>query len=444
MSKQDLRAKVASVNLSSLQKLKSPQLLLTLIVFCFGLSLNFQAGIKLNTSQAYYFGFLSDYFIFSLHPTDILIILLVIFSCINLKFKKTLKSPKFIYSLLLIVLTVLWFVFSPNKTLLVFGLIKLILISLLIFSIFNLATKPKTLFLFIKIFSIGLISGAVISTFIGLIQFSSGISPNIPIIGSYRFFSTTPNIASGLIFDYSFLRAYGTTPHPNILAALLVSALAYSIFIINSSKTKYLKFLCSLLVGIFTIGLVISFSRTGIIMATIFILLRYKNKLPINHKFIILFIPSVILFLLFYVSGISFESKTVSERLELNLIGLKVFFDNFIIGVGPNNYLIVAQNYFFQNFNLRLFQPPHNFLILFLAEHGLIGFILVLLFFKQAVSKFVKSQSRIKSQLLLPLAGAYGFGMIFDHYFLTQFQTSYIFALLVGLILASNKMLDLK
>ncbi len=370
--------------------------------------------------------------------------MLAIFSCINLNFEKPLKSPKFIYVLFLIVLTALWFIFSANKTLLVFGLIKLILISLLIFSIFNLATKPKTLFLFIKIFSIGLISGAVISTFIGLIQFSSGISPNIPIIGSYRFFSTTPNIASGLIFDYSFLRAYGTTPHPNILAALLVSALAYSIFIINSSKTKYLKFLCSLLVGIFTIGLVISFSRTGIIMATIFILLRYKNKLPINHKFIILFIPSVILFLLFYVSGISFGSKTVSERLELNLIGLKVFFDNFIIGVGPNNYLIVAQNYFFQNFNLRLFQPPHNFLILFLAEHGLIGFILVLLFFKQAVSKFVKSQSRIKSQLLLPLAGAYGFGMIFDHYFLTQFQTSYIFALLVGLILASNKMLDLK
>ncbi len=408
------------------------------------MSLNFQAGIKLNTSQAYYFGFLTDYFILSIHPADILIILLVIFSYTNFKFKKNLKSPQFNYSLLLAVLTVLWFVFSPNKTLLVFGLIKLILILLLIFSVFNLATKPKTLFLFIKIFSIGLISGAVISTFIGLIQFSTGISPNIPIIGSYRFFSTTPNIASGLIFDHTFLRAYGTTPHPNILAALLVSALAYSIFIINSSKTKNLKLICSLLVGVFIIGLVVSFSRTGIIMAIIFVLLRYKNKLPINRKFILLFIPSVVLFLLFYVSGINLESKTVSERLELNLIGLKVFFDNFIIGVGPNNYLIVAQNYFFQNFNLRLFQPPHNFLILFLAEHGLVGLILVSLFFKQTASKFVKTQSQIKSQLLLPLAGAYGFGMIFDHYFLTQFQTSYLLAVLVGLILAANKMLDLK
>ena len=442
--KQDLRAKVASVNLSSLQKLKSPQLLLTLIVFCFGLSLNFQSGIKINTSQAYYFGFLTDYFILTIHPSDILIILMALFSLKNFKFKKNLKIQKFVYLLFLTTLIALWFIFSPNKTLLVFGLIKLIFVSLLIFSIFNLTTNSKTLYLFIKIFSIGLISGAVISTFIGLIQFSTGISPNIPIIGSYRFFSTTPNIASGLIFNNSFLRAYGTTPHPNILAALLVSALAYSIFIINSAKTKYLKFLCSLLVGIFTIGLVGSFSRTGIIMAIILVLLRYKNNLPINYKFIILFIPSFILFSLFYISGISIESKTISERLELNLIGLKVFFDNLIIGVGPNNYLIVAQNYFFQNFNLRLFQPPHNFLILFLAEYGIIGLILVLLFFKQTIGKFVKSQPQIKSHLLLPLVGAYGFGMIFDHYFLTQFQTNYIFAVLIGLILATNKMLDLK
>ena len=179
-------------------------------------------------------------------------------------------------------------------------------------------------------------------------------------------------------------------------------------------------------------------------MAIILVLLRYKNNLPINYKFIILFIPSFILFSLFYISGISIESKTISERLELNLIGLKVFFDNLIIGVGPNNYLIVAQNYFFQNFNLRLFQPPHNFLILFLAEYGIIGLILVLLFFKQTIGKFVKSQPQIKSHLLLPLVGAYGFGMIFDHYFLTQFQTNYIFAVLIGLILATNKMLDLK
>ncbi len=179
-------------------------------------------------------------------------------------------------------------------------------------------------------------------------------------------------------------------------------------------------------------------------MAFVFVLLRYKHKLPFKPNLVVFLLINIILLTLVYISGINFESKTITERWELNLVGLKVFFDNFIIGVGPGNYLIEAQNYFFKNFNLRLFQPPHNFYILFLAEYGLIGLILIILLFKKIAKRFIYSQSLIKSRLLFPLAGAYSFGMLFDHYFLTQFQTSYILFVLVGLILAVDKMLDLK
>lgn len=442
--KPDLRAKVASVNLSSLQKLKSAQVLLTFIVFCFGLSLSFQSGIKINTSQAYYFGFLTDYFILTIHPADILIILLTLFTYQNIKLPKNLITTKNINLLLFGILILFWFIFSPNKILLIFGLIKLILFILLVFNILSLVTNQKNLFTFVKIFSIGFLSGMVISTFIGLIQFLTGVSPNISIIGSFHFLSTTPNIASGQIFNHQFLRAYGTSPHPNTFAALLVSSLAYSLFLISSSKTKNLKIICSFLVTIVIAGLIVSFSRSGILMAFVFVLLRYKHKLPFKPNLVVFLLINIILLTLVYISGINFESKTITERWELNLVGLKVFFDNFIIGVGPGNYLIEAQNYFFKNFNLRLFQPPHNFYILFLAEYGLIGLILIILLFKKIAKRFIYSQSLIKSRLLFPLAGAYSFGMLFDHYFLTQFQTSYILFVLVGLILAVDKMLDLK
>jgi len=412
----------------------------------FALSLSFQTGLKLDTSQAYYFGFLTDYFIFSIHIADILILILSLtflkIDIRQIKYKKIAHTHLLLVSST-IVLVSAWIISNPNHKLLLFGLIRIFLFLLTVFVIKKICKTKIQTTKTLQIISTGIISGLIISISIGLVQFTSGLSPNIPLIGSYSFSSSTPNIATSYFLDHKFLRAYGTTPHPNILSALIVFGIALLSFTMFIKKQKP-NFAYIFSLGILLLGIIISFSRTGILMLAIFFLVRIKKSFPNYNKYFVLISILVLGLVLSLISGLTLQSKSITERFELNLVGFKIFIDSPFFGVGVGNYLVGAQNYFFQSFNLRLFQPPHNAIILFLTEYGLVGvFIVVLAIFRPLVLLF-QSQSKLSQYLLIPILLAFMFGSLFDHYFLTQFQTNYILAIVFGLILVSNKMLDWK
>lgn len=445
--KQNPKVKAVSANLLSLPRHNFFSLLYSLTLFLFGLSLSFQTGYKLDLSQAYIFGFLTDYFIFYIRASDLLlaIFLIIIFTR---EYKLFIPYPtgKIIArSIILIAFILIWYLESLNKTLYFFSLIRLFFFITLITVVFRLAsTSPKNFSNLVKLFSLGLISGSVISSIIGLIQFFSGVSPNISIIGSYFFNSLTPNIALGQIGNFSFLRAYGTSPHPNIFSLVLISSIVYLLFIFRSVKnhlTKlfYLFTLLLLLIAMFT-----AFSRAGILMFLSVLVLRFI-KLKLKSQTIILIFVALAVVIPFYIfTNLTPESKSITERIELNLIGIKVFIDNFFFGVGPGNYLLSAQEYFFKGFNLRLFQPPHNFFILFLAEYGIIFFIFILYLTLPLITRLPAIfKSHTGRELILPLVVIYSYGLMVDHYFMTSFQAIYLFGVLIGLILALNKMLDL-
>lgn len=435
--------KAASVSLLSPSRLNLFQ---TLLLFFFAFSLSFQTGLKIDTSQAYFFGFLTDYFIFAIHPADILItVLTLVVFCHRVPKKPTQKISSLQVFLIIsfLILVASWFVTAPNRNLVIFGLFRILMFFLTVFCFKKLCVTKTSVIKTLQIFTAGFVSGLIISISIGLIQFTTGISPNIPLIGSYDFSSSTPNIATSYFLDHKFLRAYGTTPHPNILSALIVFGTGLLSFVI-AGKKKRLNYFYYSAYAILVLGAAISFSRTGILMLVIFLLIHKKSFFSRHYKYLIFFIVLSLALALWLVSGLSVQSKSVTERFELNLIGLKIFFDYPIFGVGVGNYLIGAQNYFFESFNLRLFQPPHNAIILFLAEYGVVGFVIALIAIYRPLVRLFHAHSKLAQNLLIPLLLAFIFGSLFDHYFLTQFQTNYILAILLGLILASDKMLDWK
>ncbi len=446
MSKQDQRAKAVSVSLSFLSSLKDFKNIFALLTFLFAASLSFQTGFKVDTSQAYVFGFLTDYFIFSIHFSDIIIL---IFSALIIYRYQPYQGAQIsviqkISLLLFLVLVLQWLFFSQNPKLIYFGLFNILIFFLTILCIYLQCLSKKSLLKTIHFFALGLVSGLIVAVSIGLIQFSAGNSPDIPIFGSYKFSSQTPNIALGSVFGHDFLRAYGTTPHPNIFGALLVFGIGFILFLIRKTKIHSVKIIYSICLLILLLGLGMSFSRTASAMLIVLIFFQTKQFLQGRNWGFLLFIFALALLAILFISGLTIYSKSVVERFELNLIGLKIFFDNPIFGVGINNYLISAQSYFFQSFNLRLFQPPHNLVILFLSQFGIIGLVSISIIIHRPLNIMFRVKNEIFQLLLIPLFLAFVTGSMFDHYFMTQFQPFLLVAALTGFILGSTKMLDFK
>lgn len=423
------------------------RLLSSLGILFFAFSLNFQTGYKLDLSQAYTFGFLTDYFIFYIRASDLILISLI-FLIFTREYKQLFAIPsrKTIFRLIVFIIFIaIWFFLSANKPLYLFSLIRLSLFISLIIFVFRLTSNSvKNFNDFIQLFFLGLISGSVVSSIIGLIQFFTGVSPNIPIVGSYFFNSLTPNIALGQVGDLSFLRAYGTTPHPNIFSLILISSIIYLLYILPTTKNYLTKLSYLLSLIILSLAIIASFSRAGILMFFSVLVLRFTGIKLKSQLIFLIFLTVFVLGLLYTLTNLTFESKSITERVELNLIGIKVFIDHFLFGVSPGNYLLAAQEYFFKGFNLRLFQPPHNFFILFLAEYGVAFFIFIIFLILPIVRHLpVIFRTHSGNRLIFPLVVVYMYGLMVDHYFMTSFQAIYLLGVLLGLILAADKMLDL-
>jgi len=402
---------------------------------------------------------------FSIYATDLLLILLFIFWVISLiKNNSTRSSFKiqfydyFIFAL--IVVSAISIKNAINPTLGFYQLIKL--------------AEFVFFYLYIKCYAINrfnfdyalitLIASGIFQSIIGILQFIKKSNIGLKILGE-----SPLNInASGVAVFFNtagekVMRAYGTTPHPNVLATFLfLTIFAFYFVWIYKRKIGTIDYILLAGYGIMLFAFFLTFSRTfifiwlcGFIIRGLLILFKkdfYKKYWLDNQSrkklLIILFFTIAIglLFAIFFWSDvlsrltISGNEEAVQLRMFYNSESLKTNLNLFGVGIGNFVSWLMAKN---PNLLARIYQPVHNIYLLIYSETGLLGISAFALFLIFLIKDFIyktKLRNLYHYSFLLVLLSLLTIGL-FDHFLWTLQQGRFIFWMVLALISSSKEYL---
>ncbi|HRY36865.1 MAG TPA: O-antigen ligase family protein [Candidatus Magasanikbacteria bacterium] len=231
-----------------------------------------------------------------------------------------------------------------------------------------------------------------------------------------------------------WLRAYGSFGWPNDLGFYLSLAFIVGLFLYGYFPKIKEKMFISVGQLLIITGLFFSFSRASFIAllsGLIIWLLMEKAK---NWKILI---PPLILILILsticlplwqsrILAENRLETRAISERFDQYKDFSEIFLAHPILGVGPGNYVYAL---FSQKLILTpwIYQPVHNVYLLFLAEWGIIGALVILclaFYFFREVFK--------NNKAILPLWIIVLTAFFFDHYFYTTYSGMIILAFLTS------------
>ncbi len=356
---------------------------------------------------------------------------------------------------------------AENKILALVFFVRIIFLILMFFSflilILNRIIKIEIIFLILLLLGL-------LESLIGIFQFLKGHSLNLWFLGEPVANQFIKGVARYQVFNFSFLRSFGTLPHANIYGAFLVLTLAsfYYFWFLDFQKKEILKRIL-LGLGIFLniLALVYSFSRSSWLAAsflTILILLfGFLKKIFRLKAFYLLLIV-----LIFYIVlnkeldwlikpriNLPADSPSVNYRLIYNQIGFEIFKDK-PLGVGLNNQLIYGiNNFYYQKkglFDKVEFQPIHNLYLMFLTELG-IGFFIFSLFCLLFIFYFILKNkdffNNLNFVIFLFIFLVFLFLGFMDHYFYTLQSGRLMFFLIFNFLLSfiflnlKNKNLEL-
>ncbi|MBU1036542.1 O-antigen ligase family protein [Patescibacteria group bacterium] len=289
-----------------------------------------------------------------------------------------------------------------------------------------------------KIIGFSLIFSAVIQSLIGIGQWILQYSLSSKWLGMSYLNPAALGISVIETASGRFLRAYGSFPHPNMLAGFLVISILIAFILINreksSTKTKWFYFALIVMSG----GLFLTFSRAGwlalFISLAVYLLFYYSKK--INRQKLIQ--PAFLIILIFiFLSLANFdliksrlqgqerlEVRSNIERLNSYKQALPIIKEYWYKGVGLGHYTLALhqKNPVLESWD---YQPVHDAALLSLAELGIIG---LLLFILIIISAF---RYRSKYTILLLVILILG---CFDHYF----RSFYVGIILWWLIISLN------
>jgi O-antigen ligase len=224
----------------------------------------------------------------------------------------------------------------------------------------------------------------------------------------------------------TFLRAYGTLPHPNILGGFTLTCLVGPIALFLRKEKPNLFALLLLALG--SSLLVLTFSRSAWIASAIFLLtLIYKSKF-FNLKYVVTaFIVTIIAFgfTLFplrelFINRTTTPTTTTEEfsltgRLWLTEQAIALIKEHPFLGMGAGSFTIqLADRAGERNF----VEPVHNIPLLVASELGIFGFVLLLAIVASIAKSFFQSRN---SKVIIIGALLAGLAVIslFDHYLWT-------------------------
>lgn len=234
-----------------------------------------------------------------------------------------------------------------------------------------------------------------------------------------------------LIFLYIFYKDFGIyffVYNPNILSGWCLISWLFNFEIIKKNKSLKTISLANLLISTFLVFLLKSYSAVLIIIFVL--LLNFLEKS---------FLIAIIGFLLICI-GIIFNFKSFLDRVIWNIIGLRVFLDNLLFGVGLNNFKFVYQKY---SFNLPLSSTAtifiHNYFLHMLVELGIFWFLLFFIFIYLVFKNGLKNKNL---EFTLPLAGIL-IQNLFDYNLIIS-QNSILFFIFCACIFANECKIEKK
>jgi O-antigen ligase len=224
----------------------------------------------------------------------------------------------------------------------------------------------------------------------------------------------------------SFLRAYGTLPHPNILGGFTLICLAGPITLFLSKEKPNLFALLLLALG--SSLLAVTFSRSAWIATAIFLLiLIYKSKIFSQKKAAIVFFTAIAAFGLtliplreLFTNRTTAPTTTTEEfsltgRLWLTEQATTLIKERPFLGVGAGSFIIqLAERAGERNF----VEPVHNVPLLVTSELGILGFVLLLAMVVSIAKSFLQNKNS-KAIIIGALLSGLAVISLFDHYLWT-------------------------
>jgi len=238
---------------------------------------------------------------------------------------------------------------------------------------------------------------------------------------------------------------YGTTPHPNVLAGFLVvgTLLLFQFLIFNfkvlfqaRSSWQLLKILGLLLITCFVLLCLFLTQSVSAWLSLLIglgylsakkVFLRYQPAVFISFILAILIMP---IFLSILSSRYS-QLATLTRRNELNIAALKMIWARPVAGVGMNQFAAVLEEVHTQNEVVRFIQPAHHTVLLFVAENGVLGVLIVMIFMRSTKNTAFFSVL-LSGLILLPIIGL-------DHYLYSLPQGQLLSVLLLCFITSLDK-----
>jgi len=305
---------------------------------------------------------------------------------------------------------------------------------------------------------------AIFQSILAIVQFYRQASLSLRFIEAGQYLPGAPGVATFIMGDDKVMRAYGSFPHPNVLAGFLLLAI-FAFYAIWLTRPIRPIGLIGLIGPIF--ALFLTFSRGPILvfifMSIIFFLVRFFQLRPLYHTeerllagkrlmilalFFVFFslLSSIILwsYLKSRFFTISLQEEAVDLRFFYNKMALAMIKDKPLLGVGIGNFVNFSRNYpaFIKAANAMftgrggvdieipdwIYQPVHNIYLLIASEIGILGAIVFLLFIAKTLIRPVGLISPIGFLLVGFLILA-----LSDHYFWTLQSGGLMFWLALAL-----------
>ncbi len=408
-----------------------------------------------------------------LYLTDLLIFAIFFFWALRIvkgiRTTNLSKDPKIItLGILFLVATVSLF-FAKNLEI---GIYQLIKFAEFIILFFYIKSSFQELFNW-RLASGVLIASALFQVFLGICQFALQHDLNLKIFGESPLGSNIEGVAKIVVSGVKMIRAYGTFPHPNVLAAfLLFSIISFYFFSLRREKASFgFNLVLASTFFFLVFGLFLTFSRTIIflfvfISVLIFLFLFFKKEFYRDYRRKTLYLCGI--FLLATILCGSFMARelysrfvifgvdpTINLRYFYNSIGLSIIKESSLFGTGLGNFVWRLQD--FQG-SLRaanliykldmpetqvvpyrapawLFQPVHNIFLLIASEIGIFGLLAFLIFLCFMILPFLRALKE-NNLLFIFYFLFFGFLAVFftDHFFWTLQQGRLMFWVLCGIL----------
>ena len=258
----------------------------------------------------------------------------------------------------------------------------------------------------------------------------------------------SPLIAKTKYFDGLKLLPYGTTPHPNVLAGILTISLLLSTQFAVFQKAFQKKFvtLAFWIVGTATILLTQSLVSLLALFSAILIFLT-KSLRSSRKLFFIGASITVALAILIPVAVSALSARTssidpnnsIERRAMLQEISLKMFFKETFAGAGLNQFTTQVNSFGGVPAPIRFLQPVHNVGLLWFAETGLLGVVLVattIFLFKDIGYNLYSGKTARIFRIIIPLIILSSL----DHYLFSLQQGQLLATISLAFLLSKKEM----